>query len=125
MSLKSAHIRLCAAIVAIILCAVPASAQILPRGPRTLVRAGLMDRPDSLKAERDSLRMMTLADEFDSLAMADYRIDSVVLRSLRTDDITTLDSVALVHFETGFDPADTVKRRLLKKGWFMNDSMSL
>ncbi len=103
----------------------PASAQLMPRGPRTLVRSGVMDKPDSLKAQRDSLRIVAAADEFDRETREEYRNDSILLGLLRTDDIVTLDSVARVHFETGFDPADTVKHRRLKKGWFMNDSMGL
>lgn len=102
----------------------PASAQ-LPRGPRTLVRAGLMDKPDTLKGWKDSMRMVALAQEFDSLFYADYASDSMALRALRTDDIHTLDSVALAHFEQGYNEADTLTRKRNRKGWFMSDSMGL
>ena len=102
----------------------PATAQ-LPRGPRTLVRAGLMDKPDSLKAGRDSLRAVQFYALFDSLAAEDYRADSMAQRSLRTDDIVTLDSVAQARFLLGYTPDDTVPRHVFKKGWFMSDSMGI
>ena len=102
----------------------PATAQ-LQRGPRTLIRGGLMDKPDSLKQQRDSLRTVELAERFDSLAAADYAADSAALYLLRTDDIRTLDSTMLARFESGYVAPDTVRRRLLKKGWLMSDSMSL
>lgn len=113
-----------AAAFAALLVALPVAAQ-LPRGPRTLVRSGLMDKPDSLKARRDSLQLARLAARFDSLAREDYILDSAALRALRTDDICTLDSITRVRFETGYTGADTVRKHLFKKGWFMSDSMSL
>ena len=103
----------------------PATAQ-LQRGPRTLIRGGLMDKPDSLKQRRDSLRGVEMADRFDSLAAADYAADSAALYLLRTDDILTLDSTMLARFEAGYtEPDSTARRKFLKKGWLMSDSMSL
>ncbi len=113
------------AIVAAVVSWHEAAAQMLPRGPRTLVRAGLMDKPDSLKAQRDSLHWAALAADFEKEAAEIYREDSVFVHMHRTDDIHTLDSIAAVHYATGFDPADTVRHRVLKKGWLMNDSMGL
>ncbi len=117
--------RYFAAALAALLLGLTASAQVLPRGPRTLIRSGIMDRPDSVRRQQDSLRLAAMLREIDSLAAADYAADSLEMAALRTDDIHTLDSIALVRFETGFNPADTVRRPLLKKGWFMSDSMSL
>lgn len=118
------RLRYLLAALAALLLWLPATAQ-LPRGPRTLVRAGLMDKPDSLKAERDSLRAVRLYALFDSLAAEDYRADSMAQRSLRTDDIVTLDSVAQARFLLGYTPGDTVRRHVFKKGWFMSDSMGI
>lgn len=112
------------AALAALLMGLPAWAQ-LQRGPRTLVRAGMMDKPDSLTNRRDSLRRAALSVQFDSLAAADYAADSAALTALRTDDIVTLDSIALARFESGYTGADTIKKNLFKKGWFMSDSMSL
>ena len=109
---------------AALLCWLPAGAQ-LQRGPRTLVRSGLMDKPDSLKNQHDSLRLAGLLLQFDSLAVAQYAADSTALQTLRTDDIHTLDSIALARFESGYTGTDTIKKHLFKKGWFMSDSMSL
>lgn len=114
-----------AALLVALLCWLPADAQ-LHRGPRTLVRSGLMDKPDSLKNQRDSLRLAALTAEFDSLYTGDYRTDSSAIYALRTDDIRTLDSIALVRFETGpVRAADTTHRQIFRKGWFMSDSMGL
>ena len=118
------RLRYLLAALAALLLWLPATAQ-LPRGPRTLVRAGLMDKPDSLKAERDSLRAVQFYALFDSLAAEDYRADSMAQRSLRTDDIVTLDSVAQARFLLGYTPDDTVRRHVFKKGWFMSDSMGI
>ena len=46
-------------LAAALLLGLPAAAQ-LHRGARTLVRSGLMPKPDSLRAERDSLRLAGL-----------------------------------------------------------------
>ncbi len=118
------RLRYLVAALAALLLWLPATAQ-LPRGPRTLVRAGLMDKPDSLKALRDSLHLAAVFREFDSLAAEDYRADSMALRSLRTDDIVTLDSIARARFLLGYTAADTAKRHVFKKGWFMSDSMGI
>ncbi len=103
----------------------PTDAQ-LRRGPRTFVRGGQKELPDSLKSQRDSLQAVALAKQFDSLATEDYFLDSAALTALRTDDLHGLDSAALARFEAAQQGADTTARRpLLKKGWFMSDSMSL
>lgn len=97
----------------------------LRRGPRTVVRGGVMDRPDTLRGMRDSLRHAALVAELDSLAEREYAADTAALNALRTDDIATLDSAArsnLALFESGHD---TTRRQLFRKGWFMSDSMSL
>lgn len=109
------------------LCAVclPAHAQ-LHRGARTIVRGGLMPRPDSLRMEADSLAAVAFDAALDSLLAADFRADSAALVALRTDDIHTLDSIALRRFTLGdAAPVDTVRKQLFRKGWFMSDSMSL
>ena len=112
-------------LVALLAWGLPASAQ-LRRGPRTFVRSGQREIPDSLKARRDSLQIAALAHEFDSLAAGDYLLDSAMLTALRTDDLRQLDSAALARFEAAQQGADTTTRRpVLRKGWFMSDSMSL
>ena len=97
----------------------------LRRGARTMVRSGLAERPDSLKNRRDSLRMAAILLEIDSLQQADFAADSAALAALRTDDIVTLDSLTQLRLEAEAHPADTTRRKLFKKGWFMSDSMSL
>ncbi|MDE6711269.1 MAG: hypothetical protein K2J53_02475 [Alistipes sp.] len=105
----------------------PADAQ-LRRGARTVVRGGTLPRPDSLRMQADSLREAAFAASVDSLFDAEFRADSIFLARLRTDDFATLDSVAAAHAAAGGTaaPADTVSlQRPRRKGWFMNDSMSL
>ena len=111
-----------------------AAAQQLPpvqlrRGGRTMVRGGMQERPDSLRNRQDSLRMATLLLEIDSLAQADFAADftadSAELAALRTDDIRTLDSLTQLRLAQAAAPADTARRKIFKKGWFMSDSMSL
>lgn len=112
-------------LVALLAWGLPASAQ-LRRGPRTFVRSGLREAPDSLKARRDSLQGVALAKQFDSLASEMYFVDSASLTALRTDDLHQLDSAALARFEAAQQGRDTTsKRPVFKKGWFMSDSMSL
>lgn len=104
--------------------ALPASAQHLPRGQRTIIRGGMRQRPDSLRLRADSLLERRLRAEADSLFAADFRADSAMLALHRTDDLATLDSIALAEFETGGIRRDST-RRLFRKGWFMQDSMGL
>ncbi|MCM1151360.1 MAG: DUF5683 domain-containing protein [Alistipes senegalensis] len=104
----------------------PADAQ-LRRGARTVVRGGMVPRPDSLRMQADSLREAEFAASLDSLLDAEFRADSIRFSELRTDDISTLDSISAVRLARGgeFAPADTAARRTFRKGWFMSDSMSL
>ena len=112
-------------LAAALLLGLPAAAQ-LHRGARTLVRSGLMPKPDSLRAERDSLRLAGLLLEMDSVAAPDYAADSAAVAALRTDDRRTLDSLAAARYAAALQGLDTTaKRPRLKKGWFMSDSMSL
>lgn len=112
-------------IAALVAASLPAHAQ-LRRGPRTFVRSGQQEAPDSLRALRDSLRGAELARTFDSLAAVEFPLDSAVLTALRTDDLRQLDSAARTRFEAVQQGRDTTTRRpLLRKGWFMSDSMPL
>jgi len=85
-----------------------------------------MPRPDSLRMRSDSLAAAAFDASLDSLLAAEFAADSAALTALRTDDLHTLDSAALRRFTLGDEPtADTLRRKLFKKGWFMSDSMSL
>lgn len=97
----------------------------LPRGNRTVVRGGMFERTDSLRARRDSLRTATLLREIDSMGRAGYMTDSMALNWLRTDDISTLDSLAAMQVEWPELFRDTTAKTTYKKGWLMSDSMSL
>lgn len=99
----------------------PAGAQ-LHRGARTIVRGGTLVRPDSVRILRDSIASLALTRELDSAFVADYRADSIALTALRTDDIRLTDSLLLASL-TAAPEADSLPPR--KKGWLMNDSMSL
>ena len=117
-------------LVALLLGAFAAEAQqIAPvhlrRGARTMVRSGMAERPDSLKNRNDSLRIAAILLEIDSLQQADFAADSAALTKLRTDDIHTLDSLTRLRLADAAHPADTTRRPVFKKGWFMSDSMSL
>ncbi len=126
--------------------AVPASAQ-SRRGSRTVVRAGLLPRPDSLGATTtdsllmavDSLRSLDPATRDSLLAsgVGLVAIDSLASAvSLSTTDslafgaaLSAVDSLAFPELASGL-PADSLatdsdplSRR--KRGWLMNDSMSL
>lgn len=57
-----------------------------------------MPKPDSLRAERDSLRLAGLLLEMDSVAAPDYAADSAAVAALRTDDRRTLDSLAAARY---------------------------
>ncbi len=112
---------LCAALVAVL----PVRAQ-LHRGQRTVVRGGVMPRPDSLRMRSDSLAAAAFDASLDSLLAAEFAADSAALAALRTDDLHTLDSAALRRFTLGDEQAaDTLRRKIFRKGWFMSDSMSL
>lgn len=124
------------ALAALLIVALPAEAQqrravaeqvlpAMPRSKRSIVRGGLFQRPDSLRQRDDSLRMVALASEVDSLFAIDYRADSLALNELRTDDLTTLDSLALAEFLMEGLPQRDTTRKLFKKGWLMSDSMGL
>lgn len=98
----------------------------LRRGGRSVVRGGMMERPDSLRNRRDSLQLAALLLELDSLQQIEFRADSVELAALRTDDIHTLDSMTQARLLAEATETDSTARKpLLKKGWFMSDSMSL
>ncbi|WP_417016579.1 DUF5683 domain-containing protein [Alistipes sp.] len=98
----------------------------LPRSARSIVRGGMFQKPDSLRAKRDSIRFAELALRIDSAQQIDYRIDSAAVAALRTDDLRSLDSVALARYDAALQGIDTTtKRKVYKKGWFMSDSMSL
>lgn len=101
--------------------------QLLHRGKRTIVRGGLMQQADSLRVKADSLAFASFLQQADSIFRADYAADSLEVMALRTDDRTTLDSVAMAEFliEEGLIKRDTTRRELFKKGWLMSDSMSI
>ena len=114
----------------LLLAALAVEAQQLPpvqlrRGGRVAVRGGMTERPDSLRTKRDSLQWAALLLELDSLQRADFAADSAALAELRTDDRHTLDSLAQLRMAEAANPADTTRRPIFKKGWFMSDSMSL
>ena len=98
----------------------------LPRSARSIVRGGMFQKPDSLRAQRDLIRLAELALRIDSAQRIDYAADSAAVAALRTDDLRMLDSVALARYEAALQGIDTTtKRKVRKKGWFMSDSMSL
>ena len=115
---------------ALLLCTSVAEAQPpvqvqLRRGGRTVVRGGQPERPDSLRNKRDSMQMAAILLELDSLQQTDFRTDSIALTALRTDDIRTLDSTTQARLMAETPTASVTRKPLLKKGWFMSDSMSL
>ena len=98
----------------------------LPRSARSIVRGGMFQKPDSLRAQRDSIRFAELALRIDSAQQIDYAADSAAVAALRTDDLRSLDSVALARYNAALQGIDTTtKRKVYKKGWLMSDSMSL
>lgn len=113
--------RLLLTLVALLGLWLPATAQ-LHRGARTIVRGGMLVRPDSLRQRADSLAGSALIVELDSLMAQDFATDSVIVTALRTDDIRTTDS--LLRLQMAGMKIDTAKTRY-KKGWLMSDSMSL
>ena len=112
-------------LVAALSLGLPAGAQ-LHRGARTVVRGGLLEKPDSLTGRRDSLRLAGRVRQIDSIAAAEYAADSAAVADLRSDALHYLDSLALARFDAAQRGVDTTtKRKVYKKGWFMSDSMSL
>ncbi len=85
----------------------------------------MLERPDSLRASRDSIRMAATLAEIDSLAAADFAADSAYLAATRTDDLRTLDSLMRARTDSLGLAAQLPPRRAPRKGWFMSDSMSL
>lgn len=126
MSMKRLTILL--SLLAALFAVLPASAQqLLHRGKRTMVRGGMMQQADSLRVKADSLALEAFLVQADSIFRAEYEADSLEVMALRTDDRSTLDSVAMAEFliEEGLMRRDTTRRELFKKGWFMSDSMGI
>lgn len=96
----------------------------MPRSRRTIIRQGLQQQADSLRVKADSLVHEAFYGEIDSIFLAEFRADSTALRDLRTDDLTTLDSIAMAEVLMEGVQRDTTKR-FFHKGWFMSDSMGL
>lgn len=96
----------------------------MPRSRRTIIRQGLQQQADSLRVKADSLVHEAFYGEIDSIFLAEFEADSVALRDLRTDDLTTLDSIAMAEVLMEGVQRDTTKR-FFHKGWFMSDSMGL
>ena len=65
----------------------PAGAQ-LHRGARTIVRGGLLEKPDSLRPKRDSAELARIILHYDSVATAGYLADSAAVSALRTAAIS-------------------------------------
>ena len=121
-----AKIRFLLLLVAAAVLGMHAAQAQLPRGARSIVRGGMFQKPDSLRAKRDSIRFAELALRIDSAQTADYAADSAAVAALRTDDLRLLDSIALARYDAALQGIDTTtKRKVRKKGWFMSDSMSL
>ena len=121
-----AKIRFLLLLVAAAVLGMHAAQAQLPRGARSIVRGGMFQKPDSLRAKRDSIRFAELALRIDSAQTVDYAADSAAVAALRTDDLRLLDSIALARYDAALQGIDTTtKRKVRKKGWFMSDSMSL
>lgn len=121
-----AKIRLLLLLLAVAVAGLPRAAAQLPRSARSIVRGGMFQKPDSLRAKRDSIRFAELARQIDSALQRDYVIDSATVTALRTDNLHDLDSIALARYDAALQGVDTTtKRKVYKKGWFMSDSMSL
>ncbi len=117
--------RIVLAVLAAVVMGLHAQAQ-SHRGNRTIVRGGQLEKPDTLRSKRDSLRLAAMLLDFQTEARADYIADSVMLAALRTDDLHTLDSIAIAQMTFAEKGLDTAKKQtVFKKGWFMSDSMSL
>ena len=121
-----AKIRFLLLLVAAVVPGMHAAQAQLPRGARSIVRGGMFQKPDSLRAKRDSIRFAELALRIDSIQCIDYAADSAAVTALRTDDLHRLDSIALARYNAALQGIDTTtKRKIRKEGWFMSDSMSL
>lgn len=96
----------------------------MPRGKRSIVRGGLFQQADTLRQQADSVQLAAFTAEADSLFTADFLADSLLLTEHRTDDLHTLDSMAMAEFLTGGVRRDTT-RKVFHKGWLMSDSMGL
>lgn len=121
-----AKIRLLLLLLAVAVAGLPRAAAQLPRSARSIVRGGMFQKPDSLRAKRDSIRFAELARQIDSALQRDYVIDSATVTALRTDNLHDLDSIAQARYDAALQGVDTTtKRKVYKKGWFMSDSMSL
>ena len=121
-----AKIRFLLLLVAAAVLGMHAAQAQLPRGARSIVRGGMFQKPDSLRAKRDSIRFAELALRIDSAQTIDYAADSAAIAALRTDDLRQLDSIALARYNAALQGIDTTTRRKIrKKGWLMSDSMSL
>lgn len=121
-----AKIRFLLLLIAAVVPGMHAAQAQLPRGARSIVRGGMFQKPDSLRAKRDSIRFAELALRIDSAQTVDYAADSAAVAALRTDDLRLLDSIALARYDAALQGIDTTtKRKIRKKGWFMSDSMSL
>ena len=121
-----AKIRFLLLLIAAVVPGMHAAQAQLPRGARSIVRGGMFQKPDSLRAKRDSIRFAELALRIDSAQTVDYAADSAAVATLRTDDLRLLDSIALARYDAALQGIDTTtKRKIRKKGWFMSDSMSL
>ena len=107
-------------IIAALLFWLPAGAQ-SHRGTRTIVRGGMLVKPDSLRQKSDSLTGSAFLREIDSLMAVEFTADSLAVTALRTDDIRRTDSLWQLRMAGIRTERDTT----LKKGWFMSDSMSL
>ncbi len=125
--MKHFRLILLVVLIALIGTLLPATAQqriIMPRSKRSMVRGGLFQQTDSVRQKADSVRFAALTVEADSLFAADYAADSLLLAELRTDDLHTLDSIAMAEFLNEGIRRDTT-RKIFHKGWLMSDSMGL
>ena len=82
----------------------------MPRGKRTIVRGGLLQRADSLRVKADSVALERLYQDADSIFAAEFATDSLALREIRTDDLTTLDSIALAEMMLDGVQRDTTRK---------------
>lgn len=96
----------------------------MPRGKRTIVRGGMLQRADSLRVKADSAAMVRFFADADSIFLAEFAADSMALREVRTDDLKTLDSIAMAEVLLEGVQRDTTQK-FFHKGWFMSDSMGL
>lgn len=115
------RLKLLVALLAALLVWLPSEAQ-LHRGNRTIVRGGMLVKRDSLLQKRDSIAATQFVREMDSLMNVEFTTDSVMVTAMRTDDIRTLDSLARLEKAGIRTRRDTTRH---KKGWLMNDSMSV